>query len=124
LFFNRIDAERKIILTDLTEEKCVPCESDIPALTRDQINAYKKDVPEWHVIDVDGIPQLKRKFEFKNFIKALEFTNTVGELAEEEGHHPVIELTWGEVTVRWWTHNIKGLHKNDFIMAAKTSESY
>ncbi len=111
-------------MTDLTKEKCVPCESDVPPMKDEEINAFKKEVPEWQVVEVDGIPRLKRTFEFKNFAEALDFTNAVGEIAEEQGHHPLIELTWGRVTVEWWTHNIDGLHKNDFIMAAKTSDIY
>lgn len=64
------------------------------------------------------------ELKFRDFARALAFTNAVGEVAEEEGHHPVIELTWGRVTVTWWTHKIGGLHQNDFIMAAKTSQLY
>jgi 4a-hydroxytetrahydrobiopterin dehydratase len=111
-------------MTKLTQEKCVPCESDIPPITEDEIEKYLKDVPKWKVVEKDGIPHLKRSFKFDDFAEALAFTNKVGEIAEEEGHHPVIELTWGRVTIEWWTHNIEGLHKNDFIMAAKTSEIY
>ena len=111
-------------MTDLKQQKCVPCESDIPAMTEDEIKDMQKEVPEWKVVEVDGVHHLKRKFKFKNFAEALAFTNKVGEAAEEEGHHPVIELTWGRVTVEWWTHNIDGLHQNDFIMAAKSSDIY
>jgi len=105
-------------------KKCVPCESDIPAMFEDEIKEYQQKVPEWNVVKVDSVPRLKRLFKFKNFAEALSFTNKVGEIAEEQGHHPVIELTWGKVTVEWWTHNISGLHENDFIMAAKTDQVY
>ena len=111
-------------MTELTLQKCVPCESDIPAMMEDEIEEYHDEVPEWEVVEVDGVHHLKRTFKFDDFAEALDFTNKVGEIAEEEGHHPVIELTWGRATVEWWTHNIEGLHKNDFIMAAKTSEIY
>jgi len=111
-------------MKDLTKEKCIPCETDVPPMTDDEIEEFKKEVSEWRVIEVDDIPHLIRSFDFDDFAEALKFTNVVGEMAEEQGHHPVIELTWGKVTVEWWTHNIKGLHKNDFIMAAKTSEAY
>jgi 4a-hydroxytetrahydrobiopterin dehydratase len=67
-----------------------------------------------------GDPQLERTFRFPNFREALTFTLQVGELAEAEGHHPVLVTRWGSVTVIWWTHKIRGLHRNDFIMAAKT----
>ena len=111
-------------MTELINEKCVPCESDIPAMKEETIQEMKKEVPEWEVVKVDDIPHLKRSFKFDNFAEALEFTNMIGEIAEEQGHHPVIELTWGRVTVEWWTHNINGLHKNDFVMAAKSSKAY
>jgi len=111
-------------MSDLTQQKCVPCESDVPPMTGEEIEEFTKEVPHWRLVEVDGIPHLKRSFDFEDFAEALEFVNTVGEFAEEEGHHPMIELTWGRVTVEWWTHNIDGLHKNDFIMAAKTSKAY
>ena len=111
-------------MADLTMEKCVPCESDTPTLTQKEIEEYHKEVPEWQVMEVEGVKHLKRRFSFENFVESLEFTNMIGEIAEDQGHHPVIELTWGRATVEWWTHNIGGLHKNDFIMAAKTSEAY
>jgi len=109
-------------MTTLAQQKCIPCESEIPPLSDDEISELKQELPHWQVVEVEGVPRLKRRFDFKNFAKALEFTNAVGEIAEDEGHHPLITLTWGEVTVEWWTHNIKGLHNNDFIMAAKTDE--
>ena len=111
-------------MTELTMKKCVPCESDIPAMFVDEIKEYQQKVPEWNVVEVDNVPRLTRLFKFKNFAEALTFTNKVGEIAEEQGHHPVIELTWGKVTVEWWTHNISGLHENDFIMAAKTDQAF
>ncbi len=111
-------------MTKLAQEKCIPCKSDVPPLSQKEINSFLEDVPEWQLVEIDNIPRLKRNFKFKNFVTALEFTNAVGEIAEEEGHHPLIELTWGIVSVQWWTHNIEGLHKNDFIMATKTDELY
>ncbi|MCB2202859.1 4a-hydroxytetrahydrobiopterin dehydratase [bacterium] len=111
-------------MTDLKNMKCVPCESDVPPMTEEEIEEYQENVPEWAVVDVDGVPHLIREFSFKNFAEALAFTDSVGAAAEEEGHHPVIELTWGRATVQWWTHNIEGLHQNDFIMAAKTDEIF
>jgi 4a-hydroxytetrahydrobiopterin dehydratase len=79
-------------------------------------------VPDWAVLEEDGVKRLQRTFRFRNFVAALDFTNRVGGIAEEEGHHPVITLTWGRATVTWYTHKINGLHDNDFIMAAKTDE--
>ena len=109
-------------MDDLRGLKCVPCSGDVPPLDELQIALLKPQVPEWEVIEVDGIKRLRRVFKTKNFAEALAFTNRVGALAEEEDHHPMLVTEWGRVTVTWWTHKIKGLHTNDFIMAAKTNE--
>jgi 4a-hydroxytetrahydrobiopterin dehydratase len=82
-------------------------------------NELKPLVPEWTLIERDGIQRLERVFVFANFAEALRFTDRVGAVAEEEGHHPAILTEWGRVTVTLWTHKIRGLHRNDFIMAAK-----
>jgi 4a-hydroxytetrahydrobiopterin dehydratase len=89
-------------------------------LTDEEIAGLMPQVPDWNLVERKGVKRLERTFKFRNFAQALAFTNSVGGIAEEEGHHPVIELTWGRVTVTWWTHKIKGLHQNDFVMAAKT----
>lgn len=111
-------------MEELKKQQCVPCRDDELPLTEDEINDLKSQVPDWIVVDHNGMKHLERHFDFPNFVKALEFTNAVGELAEEEGHHPAILTEWGKVTVEWWTHDIKGLHQNDFIMAAKTDEIF
>ena len=80
------------------------------------------DLPDWKVIEVAGKPRLRRAFKFADFTTALEFTVRVGEIAEQQDHHPRIVTQWGSVTVDWWTHAAGGLHQNDFIMAAKTDE--
>lgn len=77
-------------------------------------------VPQWQVITLENIPRLQRIFDFKNYAQAVEFTNKVAAIAVEEDHHPLMVLEWGRVTVQWWTHIVRGLHKNDFIMAART----
>ncbi len=107
-------------MDDLTRQKCVPCQNGAPTATKDEIDAYKRQVPDWDIVDVRGCQVLKRVFRFKNFKSALAFVNQVGELAEAEYHHPTLVLDWGRVEVLWTTHKIKGLHKNDFSMAAKT----
>lgn len=107
-------------MVHLTKQKCVPCRGGEPTLTSEQIENLKPAVADWQVIEKDKIKKLYRKFEFTDFVKALDFTNKIGKIAEEEGHHPEIALGWGHVDVEWWTHKIKGLHNNDFIMAAKT----
>jgi len=85
---------------------------------------YQQQVPQWTLVERDGIKRLERVFTFKNFVEALAFSNKVGELAEQEGHHPALLTEWGKVTVTWWTHAMKGLHKNDFVMAARTDQLY
>ena len=107
----------------LTREKCVACRSDAPTLTDPEVAELRPQVPEWDVVEIDGIKRLQRVFGFDDFAQALAFTNRVGELAEGEGHHPALLTEWGRTTVTWWTHKIKGLHRNDFIMAAKTNEA-
>jgi 4a-hydroxytetrahydrobiopterin dehydratase len=100
--------------------KCVACRRGEPTVTDDEIAEFKPQVPDWEIVDIDGVQRLQRIFKFPNFVEALAFTNRVGALAEDEGHHPAILTEWGKVTVSWWTHKIGGLHKNDFVMAAKT----
>jgi len=111
-------------MDELKKLKCVPCRGGEPTLTDAQILNFQPQVPGWKVVEIDQVKRLEREFRFKNFKEALEFTNKVGQLAEGEGHHPVIVTEWGRVKISWWTHKIKGLHQNDFIMAAKTNELY
>lgn len=108
----------------LAQQKCVPCHGGLPPLTPDEIAALHPQAADWTIVERNGIPRLERVFRFKTFAQALAFTHRVGALAEEEDHHPVLITEWGKVTVTWWTHAIKGLHQNDFIMAAKTDEAY
>ena len=107
-------------MTSLVQERCVACRRDAPTVTDSEVAELHPQVPEWEVIEVDGVKRLERVFSFSNFAEALDFTNEVGALAEAEGHHPALLTEWGRTTVTWWTHKIKGLHRNDFIMAAKT----
>ena len=107
-------------MTSLVQERCVACRRDAPTLTDAEVAELHPQVPEWEVIEVDGVKRLQRVFSFSNFAEALDFTNEVGALAEVEGHHPALLTEWGRTTVTWWTHKIRGLHRNDFIMAAKT----
>lgn len=109
-------------MTDMAQRHCEPCSAGATPLTEEEIYPLLMDIPDWRVSDEKGIPGLERTFHFKNFRQALAFTNQVGELAEQQQHHPQVVTEWGKVTVRWWTHKIKGLHRNDFIMAAKTSQ--
>jgi 4a-hydroxytetrahydrobiopterin dehydratase len=111
-------------MSDIAKMKCVPCSGDVPALDPEAIARYRKEVPEWEVVTEDDVPRLRRTYKFKNFAEALAFTDRVGAAAEEEDHHPTLLTRWGKVTVTWWTHAIRGLHRNDFIMAARTDELY
>jgi 4a-hydroxytetrahydrobiopterin dehydratase len=108
----------------LSHLKCVACRADAPAATADDIAAWLPQLPEWKIVTREGVPNLERAFKFRNFQQALAFTAEVGDLAEEEGHHPDILTQWGKVTIWWSTHKIKNLHRNDFIMAARTDEIF
>jgi 4a-hydroxytetrahydrobiopterin dehydratase len=109
-------------VTSLVQERCVACRKDSPRVTEAEIAELQPQIGAWALVDRDSIPQLERSYRFKDFVQALAFTNKVGKLAEEEGHHPAILTEYGKVTVSWWTHAIRGLHRNDFIMAAKTDQ--
>ncbi|OEE62905.1 4a-hydroxytetrahydrobiopterin dehydratase [Enterovibrio norvegicus FF-454] len=107
-------------MTDLSELKCEACHAGAPKVTESETENLMVNIPEWTVVNVEGIDQLQRSFEFRTFKQAWAFSNKVAELAEDEGHHPSILLEWGRCTVTWWTHKINGLHQNDFICASKT----
>ncbi len=106
----------------LTKLKCEACRKDAPRVTDQEMQEFLPQIPEWKLVDRQGINCLERVFTFREFTDALAFTNKVGDLAESEDHHPALLTEWGRVTVTWWTHKIKGLHRNDFIMAAKTDK--
>lgn len=109
---------------ELTEQKCEACRVGAPSVTAEEIKELHPKVPDWRIIDEGGIPKLDRLFSFKDFKEAIAFTDAIGAAAEDEGHHPRLTTEWGRVAVTWWTHKIKNLHKNDFIMAAKTDAIY
>jgi 4a-hydroxytetrahydrobiopterin dehydratase len=106
-------------VSDLAQSSCVPCRGGVPTLNAGEVATLAPEVPEWRVVEVEGVKRLERSFRFANFREALGFTVAVGELAEREGHHPDIHLAWGNVRVETWTHKIRGLHRNDFVLAAK-----
>lgn len=109
-------------MADLTQQKCEACTADSQPVSSEEIEQLKPEIPDWEVINVDGQMRLEKTYKFDDFQAALDFTNKVGAAAEEEGHHPALLTEYGKTTVTWWTHAISGLHKNDFIMAAKTDE--
>jgi 4a-hydroxytetrahydrobiopterin dehydratase len=109
-------------MTELKQQKCEACTSDSNPVTQTEIEQLKPQIPGWEIVEREGILRLEKVYKFPDFKSAIAFTNAVGEEAETAGHHPALLTEWGKVTVTWWTHSILGLHKNDFIMAAKTDE--
>ena len=108
--------------TALAERSCIPCKGDIPPLEGEILNALYQDLDhEWTLMNEH---HLEKQFFFKNFAQALAFTNRVGDIAEDQNHHPDILLSWGKVTVTIWTHKIDGLTESDFVFAAKTENVY
>jgi 4a-hydroxytetrahydrobiopterin dehydratase len=114
--------ERRTRVTELTKATCVPCQGGVPTLTDSEIKALKGEVPLWKVVRAGGIKRLRREFTFPDFAAAIAFAYRVGEIAEEEQHHPDLHVAWGKVVVETWTHKIGGLHRNDFILAAKVDK--
>lgn len=108
--------------SELASKQCAPCRGGVPPLRRGVIeDLLKKLDSSWKAVDDH---HLEREYEFTDFQRALEFTNTVGAIAEEQGHHPDIYLAWGKVSLKIWTHKIDGLTESDFILAAKTDEAF
>ena len=107
-------------MSELTQIKCEACRVGAPLVTEEEKETYLASIPKWSIILEDDVEKLTRNFSFKNFKEALAFTNKLGVIAEDEAHHPDITTRYGSVSVIWYTHTIKGLHLNDFIMAAKT----
>ena len=108
-------------MTNLAQKKCVACEGFETPFNEVEANVLMRQVPGWEL--GGDAKNISRTFKFKNFAEALAFTNNVGEIAESEGHHPDIELSWGRVGINLTTHAIKGLSENDFILAAKINET-
>lgn len=109
-------------MTELAAQACEACRADAPLVSDEELAELIREIPDWTPLTRDGEMQLERVFKFRNFKQALAFTNRVGEIAEEVGHHPALLTEWGKVTVTWWSHEAGGLHKNDFIMAARTDK--
>ena len=108
-------------MADLSEKTCIPCRGGVPPLKGDELRALSAQVPGWSVVDEH---HLRRDFKFPDFASALAFVDSVGALAEEQGHHPDIYLAWGRVEITLWTHKIDGLTESDFILAAKISRMH
>ncbi len=104
----------------LRDTRIIPIQADSVPLKETEIKNLMAELADWDLIQEEGENRLRRKFQFKDFSQALAFTNRIGELAEQENHHPSILTEWGKVTITWWTHRVHGLHHNDFVMAART----
>lgn len=103
-------------MSDLASQQCVPCRGGVPPMGKDEIEKLLKELDGWEAIDEH---HLNKNHQFKNFREALDFVNQVGNLAEEQGHHPDICFGWGKVEISIWTHKIDGLTTSDFVLAAK-----
>jgi 4a-hydroxytetrahydrobiopterin dehydratase len=101
----------------LASKKCVPCEGGLTPLNHEQASALLNQTPGWEL--AADATSIHREYRFRNFAQALAFVNAVGDIAESEGHHPDIAFGWGYARITLWTHAIKGLHENDFIIASK-----
>lgn len=109
-------------MTDLLKKKCLPCLKTTPALEGEKLRAFHEELGrDWILVKEK---YLEKTFLFKNFKEALSFVNVIGDLSEEEKHHPDLSLSWGKVVVNLWTHAIGGLSENDFILAAKIDALY
>jgi 4a-hydroxytetrahydrobiopterin dehydratase len=114
-----LSARIAAVISDLATKACVPCRGGVPPLKGEELAALEKQVDGWNVIEEH---HLAKTFTFPDFREALKFVNRVGELAEEQGHHPDLFLAWGKVEITTWTHKINGLTENDFILAAKIDQ--
>ncbi len=103
-------------MSELAERQCVPCRGGVPPLSGDELKNYSQQLPTWEVVNQH---HLTRNYKFKNFRDTLDFVNRIGELAEEQGHHPDICFGWGKAEISIWTHKIDGLTESDFVLAAK-----
>lgn len=107
-------------MSELHLQHCEACRADAPRVSDAELAELIRQIPDWQPVTENHIMKLRREFLFADFSAALAFTNKVGALAESVGHHPEILTEWGKTTVTWWTHKIHGLHKTDFICAART----
>ena len=108
----------------LAQERCIPCTGDVPQLTDPEIRELHLSAPMWEVAEVEGMKRLRRSFKFERYGDGVIFASRVGGLADEQNHHPTIIIRYKKVAVEWYTYAIGGLHRNDFIMAAKSDDAY
>jgi 4a-hydroxytetrahydrobiopterin dehydratase len=111
-------------MDELAQLHCSPVTTNTPRLNDRDVSQLKAKLPGWTTSEKDGELHLEKSFQFEDFNQAIAFTDQVAQIANKEDHHPTLLTEWGKVTVTWWTHKIRGLHQNDFIMAAKTEQLY
>lgn len=111
-------------MTTLSQMRCTACDEQTAAMPEAEIANRRQQVSPWEVTETEGVKRLERHYAVDDFAQALAFANAIAALAEAEFHHPRLVVEWGNITVQWWTHDVQGLHLNDFIMAAKTEETY
>jgi 4a-hydroxytetrahydrobiopterin dehydratase len=124
LFFHQNFKHKGILKMKLKQLSCEPCDKNAHKAERDEKTEFMLQLPRWQIVTEQSIEKLKREYVFNTFLESMAFTNKVAVLAEEFNHHPEMITQWGKATVIWWTHSINGLHKNDFILAAKTDHLY
>lgn len=111
-------------MTDLSAIKCQACRPDAPKATDEEIKNYMLLIPQWTLIVDGGVKKIVRQVKTKDFVQTMKLVNAIADLAEEEGHHPMMLVEYSALKVWWWSHEIKGLHQNDFVMAAKTDKIF
>ena len=114
-----MEPDRQSVKEQLARSQCVPCRGGVPPLTAEEIRPLLAEVPRWHIVERDGVARIEREFTFPDFSSAMQFAVRVGAVADAEDHHPDLHIGWGRVRIETWTHKIRGLHRNDFILAAK-----
>lgn len=114
----------EVVMSELSQQQCKACNDVDTKISAQQERQWLSALADWQIIERGGVSRLVRIFRFENFVAALAFTNRVGAMAEQQGHHPDLSTRWGAVEVQWWSHKLKGLHANDFICAAKTDRLY
>ena len=111
-------------IDNLLTSNCEACRVDAPKVTEEELKELKPLIPAWEIIEINKLKKLLCSFAFSSYEESVSFANKIADLAEKEDHHPEILIEWGKVTVTWWSHKINGLHRNDFIAAAKTDQIF
>ncbi len=111
-------------MTALVEQTWVPYIDEKSQATFEELRTLRAEVPNWRIVYQASVPHLERSYDFPDFQRALAFAEHISKIAEQEHHYPAVTVEWGKVTVTWWTQTVQWLHRNDFVMAAKTDRAY